>query len=240
MQRADQPEILDQLGSTVSAAELAENLADLAQINRLLGTRRALCRAIWSLIDSTGLAAANRPITVIDIGAGTGDVLALLQRQAAQRGIAIQTWALEYDSAVLQCLHEAAPAQPAIGGDARALPIATGGVDLVICAQMLHHLTADQVRAALSEYQRVARRGVILFDLDRSRLAQLSAWMVTRALSKNRLTRHDGVLSVSRAYHPAEISALLPMPSVPDPPGDWRFIHVFPFRWLAIYAVDAR
>jgi len=61
----------------------------------------------------------------------------------------------------------------------------------------------------LREMARVARIGVIVDDLLRSRLGYLGARLMRTLLTANRLTRHDGPLSVRRAYRPSELAELL-------------------------------
>ena len=56
---------------------------------------------------------------------------------------------------------------------------------------------------------RVARLGIVVNDLDRSRLAWLGAWLLGHLLTGNRYTRHDAPLSVRRAYRLDEAVALL-------------------------------
>jgi hypothetical protein len=56
----------------------------------------------------------------------------------------------------------------------------------------------------LCEMARVARIGVIVTDLRRSHAAYWGARLLALGIT-NRLTRHDGPLSVLRAYTPAEV-----------------------------------
>jgi hypothetical protein len=48
--------------------------------------------------------------------------------------------------------------------------------------------------------RRVAARGVVAVDLQRSDGAWLNVWLLTRLSTRNRLTRSDGPLSVRRAF----------------------------------------
>jgi hypothetical protein len=61
----------------------------------------------------------------------------------------------------------------------------------------------------LAEMSRVARLGIVLNDLVRGRRAWLGAWLLTRAITRNRFTRHDAPLSIRRAYTVDEMTALL-------------------------------
>jgi hypothetical protein len=56
--------------------------------------------------------------------------------------------------------------------------------------------------------RRVARSGVVINDLRRSRLAFAGTAVAVLALSRGRYTRHDGILSARRAYTLAELDAL--------------------------------
>ena len=95
-----------------------------------------------------------------------------------------------------------------IVGDGRRLPFADGSVDVAACSLVIHHLPPDEAVAMLREMRRVARRGVIVNDLIRTWLGLLGAWAVSRALTRNPLTRHDAPLSVRRAYTRAELVEL--------------------------------
>jgi hypothetical protein len=53
-----------------------------------------------------------------------------------------------------------------------------------------------------------ARLGVVVNDLLRTRLGLALVWLATRLLARHRFARHDGPLSVRRAYSPAELKAL--------------------------------
>ena len=52
----------------------------------------------------------------------------------------------------------------------------------------------------LREMARVARLGVVVNDLDRTRLGWIGAWLIGHLLTGNRYTRYDAPLSVLRAY----------------------------------------
>jgi hypothetical protein len=56
---------------------------------------------------------------------------------------------------------------------------------------------------------RVATVGVVVNDLTRATIHWLGAMALGRCCTGNRYSRHDGPLSVRRAYTPREMSALL-------------------------------
>ncbi|TMJ07553.1 MAG: methyltransferase domain-containing protein [Bacillati bacterium ANGP1] len=94
-------------------------------------------------------------------------------------------------------------------GNALALPFPDRAVDVVICGLALHHFPYDEAVRVLREIARVARHGFIVNDILRSWGAYLGAWLDTRLLSRNRLARHDGPLSVLRSFTVDEFRAMV-------------------------------
>ena len=69
---------------------------------------------------------------------------------------------------------------------------------------------------ALREMRRICRGRLVVNDLARTPLALALVWLATRVLPMHPISRHDGPLSVRRAYAPAELGALLGAAGVTD------------------------
>lgn len=92
------------------------------------------------------------PARSLEIGAGTGAMVPVLQRYGPVVG-------LDYFAPALEFLREALP----VNGDAQRLPFADSSFDLVGCFDLLYHRNIEQVDRALAEIFRVLRpRGYIL------------------------------------------------------------------------------
>jgi 2-polyprenyl-3-methyl-5-hydroxy-6-metoxy-1,4-benzoquinol methylase len=199
------PERLDGL---VAFPERAESLRDVARLNALFGGRRLTVRHVARLAASLP---PNRPLTVLDVGTGGADVPVALVRWARRAGRPIRVLALDHDRDTLQVARRGVSSYPEIvliRGDARALPVRSGGVDVVISALTLHHLEPDDAALALDQIAAASRAGYVVNDLERSPTGLLLVWLVTRLLARSPLSRHDGPLSVRRAYTAAEALAL--------------------------------
>lgn len=94
-----------------------------------------------------------------------------------------------------------------VAGDALALPFLDRSFDLVTCSLLIHHLEREQIVQFVNEALRVARVAVLLNDLRREplHLALLCAGYPLFT----RLTLHDGIASVRRAYTPQELKPIL-------------------------------
>jgi SAM-dependent methyltransferase len=168
------------------------------------------------------------PFRVLDVGTGGGDIAIGFARWARRRGRRVEVLALDLDPEVLACAAEVTrpfPEVRLVAADALEPPLRPGTVDLAVCSLMLHHLSEEGVVHLLRRLAGVARLGFVVSDLRRGRLAWATAWVLTRAISRNRLTRHDGPLSVRRAYTRAELRGLSAQAGLPD--VDWRRAPAF-------------
>lgn len=197
--RVDGVELLD--GGTLSDAEVAANLADLAQLNRLPGGTAASLAAIDRLVGPRG-----RP-SVLDVGSGAADQpLAFARRGCRVVGV-------DANPAVLRVARQRVAAAGTelelVRADALSLPFADDAFDVAHASLLLHHLAPTDAVRALAELARVARVGVVVNDLRRGLLPLGVTWVTLGALARSPVTHRDGVLSVRRAYTIREIDALL-------------------------------
>jgi ubiquinone/menaquinone biosynthesis C-methylase UbiE len=200
-------ELLD--GRLDDRAVLVGNLRDLARINRRFGGVRLTTDAVETL------APGRAPITVLDVGTGGADIpLALIDRGRAT-GRLLTVTGVDSRPEVLEAAAIAQPRVTATGelalhvGDGRSLPYPDGAFDVVHASLVVHHLEPEGAHTLLVEMARVARLGIVVNDVIRSRRGLVGTWLVVHALTRNRFTRNDAPTSVRRAYTVAELTALL-------------------------------
>lgn len=198
--RVHRSELLDEEGH--DPEELAHSLSQVAQVNRWLGGDRALRRHLRPLFRR------EDPVRLLDVGTGNGETLDAILRWARAEGRRWTGVGVDRSAAVARIAARQARA-PTVRGDALALPFATGSVDVALCTLTLHHFPEEPAVRLLREMRRVARDLVLVNDLERHPLAHLSALVLARTLWRgNRITRHDGPLSVLRSFTPGELLAL--------------------------------
>lgn len=196
--RADAAELLD--SGALDASEVAENLADLARLNRLPGGTRSSVRGIRHL------AGARDALEILDVGTGSGDIpLAFARRGWSTIG-------LDLNPAVLDVARRRTAGEPLVEiaeGDARRLPFEDHAFDVAHCSLLLHHLDPIEAADALRELRRVARLGVVINDLRRGIWPLCATVATSAALGRSGVTRHDGLASARRAYTLGERDELL-------------------------------
>lgn len=222
--RADGPEWMDLPGR--APAVLEECLDELGRMNRLFGGHRLTLSALEEM---AGDLPAGSGLDVIDIATGGGDFPRAIAAWAARRGLEARILATDLDPEILGMAAQRGTSGGAIKfavADARRLPYPDHSFDVAACSLTLHHLEPEDALPMLWEMRRVARRGVIVNDLVRSWFAYLATLLATRVASKNPYLRHDGPLSVRRAYTRGEMSALAARAGL----GPVRFKGAFGYR----------
>lgn len=233
MKRSAAQEMMDIAGQPGDL--LAADLRNLRLLNRYLGGCRAALGGVARLVGELRM----RRFTLLDAGAGSGDVGAALARWARRQGIAAQISALEREAITAEQARMHTRAVPEIGiirGDAMAPPFRAKSFDFVLASQFLHHFTDDQIVQLLRIWAPLARRAIIVADLVRHPLAYHGIRFLTHVLTRNEMTRFDAPLSVRRACTLAEWRALLRRADV----GGVRVERAMPFRLLAVISLEQK
>ncbi len=196
MRRVAIPELLDSDGGT--AEEIEQSLADLRRVNRWFGGIHTTRKLLREVIRQTG----RRQLSLLEVAAGSGDIPLSLARSVEASRVSLQVTLLDRSRAHMD--HQLR----AVAADARTLPFSDGSFDLVCCALFAHHLEPGELLDFAHEGLRVCRIALLINDLRRS-LVHLGLVYAGMPLFRSRLTRHDSVASVRRAYTPAELRAIL-------------------------------
>jgi len=201
--RSAEAELLDQPARDYNA--LADNLHDLRELDRYLGGTALTWRAVWPLLRELPRGAQA---TLLDVATGGADGPRDLVARARRHGYNLRPFASDRLADVLRLARAAGAQFPLIQHDALAIPLPDRAIDFVTCSLALHHFDPPAAVALLREMHRVARRGVIVNDLCRSWPAYWGAQLL--ALGPwHAYARHDGPLSVLRAYTIGEARALV-------------------------------
>jgi hypothetical protein len=98
---------------------------------------------------------------------------------------------------------------------------------------MLHHFSEADIINLLRGWSRVARRAIIACDLVRHPVAYYGIRLVTKAFTRNIMTRTDGPLSVQRAFTLEEWRDLFERAEI----GPFQLFPKFPFRQITIFSM---
>ena len=145
-------------------------LSELRNINRFLGDTRALKKSLLREIESENI----KDFSVLDVGAGSGELLRVIADFARERNAKTKLFGLELNTRSAEATLEESKDYPnifSIRGDALKLPFADQTFDYAICSLFTHHFVDADVVKILSEMRRVSKRKIYAIDLHRHPVA---------------------------------------------------------------------
>jgi 2-polyprenyl-3-methyl-5-hydroxy-6-metoxy-1,4-benzoquinol methylase len=184
-------------------------LAGLARLNALSGSTGVL----WGPIRTYAAKHPGRPLRVLDVACGSGDVPVGLARRASRAGVNLQIDACDLSATAIQASEEAARAAGVgervrvFAHDAIRDPL-PDGYDVVTCSLFLHHLTDDDAVTVLRRMRDASTGLVLVNDLARSWFNYLAVWLVCRVVTRSPVVHFDGPASVRSAFTPTEALTL--------------------------------
>lgn len=185
--RVLKPEILD----TLPPEHARASLDDLARINRHWGGHSTLRRLLSENVAGS--------FSMLDVGAASGDM-----------GARVREWYPEARVTSVDRIvsHLARAADPRVASDAFGLPFKSKSFDYVFCSLFLHHFTDEEIVRLLGGFAKVARRKVLVIDLERSPVAYYFLPWTRWAFGWDAVTVHDGPISVEAAFRVEELKSL--------------------------------
>lgn len=219
---------------------LTAALDHVAAVNRWLGGRRALLEhlpeALGRARDDLAAHSDPRPLRVLDVGTGSGDLPVAVSRWAHDQGLRLEITGIDLHDRTLGVAAERTAPYPAIRvarANGLELPFETGAFHVALLSMTLHHMEGSDLVDVLRELGRAARGGCVLVaELERCLPNYLGARLLASTIWRgNPVTRHDGPLSVLRAFTADELLDLATSAGLGEPR-----VHRHPFYRLVLLA----
>ncbi len=227
--RSNEEEIMDDL--TSSGEVIDQTLKELDEINRKLGGNNVTIDGLKKLL------AKNPPLrrlTIADIGCGGGDILIEIARWAEKRRLSIDLIGIDANPHIIEFAKRNAAGFPQIkfaSVDVFSEAFQEQSFDIIISSLFTHHFSDDALITLFRSLKRQARFGVIINDLHRHWLAYYSIKIIVKFLSKSPMVRHDGPVSVLRAFKKKELINLLRKAGIYNYSIKWMWA----FRYQVIF-----
>lgn len=199
------PELMDD--PALDSTSHAQALRGLERLNLFSSSAESL----WVQFKTLAQATNDRPLRVLDIATGGGDIPVTLFHLAAAQGIKIEITGLDVSETAVEYAKNYAAQKKAEANFVQldvlhqALPT---GFDVVMTNLFTHHLDPDDVINLLSKMKDSATKLILVNDLVRSELSYALVWLGTRLFSRSPIVQYDGPVSVQGSYTSSELRNL--------------------------------
>ncbi len=206
--------------------EVKDSLRDVQRVNQYLSGYRSLLLHVERFLRRHK---GDKPFTILDAATGSADQPVAVVKLARRLGVPVRVTGIDINRKMLRFAREETRAYPEIDFvqcNIHSLPFRKGSFDLVINCLSLHHFEREDAVELMRAFSYLGRKGFIVNDLHRSRVAHAFIFVLTRLLTKNRLTRYDAPVSVMNAFTPDEMRAMADEAGLQD-----AIVHRhFPYR----------
>jgi 2-polyprenyl-3-methyl-5-hydroxy-6-metoxy-1,4-benzoquinol methylase len=194
-------ELVEDMDRPCSDEEMRACLHDIAAVNWLTLAHRPVILWLNELVRARG-PRLPRPLKIVDVGCGYGDLLRRIERWAARRGVAVELAGIDLNQQAVRAAHEATPAASRIEwvcGDAYSCAQASEA-DVVLCSLLTHHLVEPEIVRFLEWMETTARVGWFICDLHRKPVPYRLFGVLMRGAWWHRFIRLDGMRSIRRSF----------------------------------------
>ncbi len=166
---------------------------------------------LWGPIRRLAEESPDRPLRVLDVACGGGDLIVSLAREARKAGVTLESSGCDISHSALDYARARAAAQQVavqfFSADVISQPLPRD-YDVIYSSLFLHHLSEQDAVKLLKSVSKSSQRLVLISDLLRSRLGYGLAWGGLRVLTRSRICHVDGPLSVRAAFTLGEVQGL--------------------------------
>lgn len=219
-----------------SGQVVEQTLRELDVINRWLGGNSVTLGALKSAIRRA--ANPNRPISIADLGCGSGELLRQVAVFGRREKIPLELTGIDANPHILAYAQRHCAAYPEIRFERLNIlsdEFSRRSFDIITGTLFFHHFDDETLSQLLGQLVRQARIGLLINDIHRHWLAYHSIRMLTRWFSRSSMVRFDAPLSVRRAFVYDDWKDILAKSGVTHVDIQWKWA----FRWRIRMAASA-
>ena len=228
-QRSREKEIMDDLDC--SGPVLEQTLRELKTINRLLGGNGVTNRGLSEIVQRF----PQDHYSLVDLGCGGGDMIAVMQAWASKKNIPIQFIGADANANTIALAKERQKALSEVHWQVANVFDSTfleQQVDIATCTLFTHHFTDEELVQLFQGLKRKVRLAIVINDLHRHPLAYYSIKWLTRWFSKSPMVQNDAALSVLRSFRRNDWESIFKQAGLSQVHIRWRWA----FRWqICVY-----
>ena len=179
---------------------LVTALDDIARINQLLGGNSVTLDGVQHLIKDLP---KDQTITIMDFGCGSGDMLRMLSKFGTQNNLKFQLIGIDANEATIRHAEKCSTDFKNItylAEDIFLYDFSKYNIDIALITLTLHHFKDDEIRKIMRVILNLVQKGIVVNDLQRSKLAYRLFQMIIFIFRLEKMTANDGLISILRGF----------------------------------------
>jgi len=195
--RSNQPELMDDFRDGLKSLRIV--FEDINCVNRILGGSSITLNAVAKLIKEH----PQESYTIVDMGCGDGHMLREVSKLFKERNINVRLVGVDLSAEALQLAKEASSEYPEIKYqhlDILELQSNDFNCDIIINTLCMHHFKDSDLLIFLAKFNELARIGVVINDLHRSRWAYYLFKAFSLIFIRTKTAKIDGLISISKGF----------------------------------------
>ena len=224
--RSNATELMDDF--SMKGELLRDTLDKLGSINKWLGGNRITINGIKQLLANKP---KEKPVSIIDLGCGHGDILRLVADFGRKKGYNFKLIGVDANQDAVDYAKDLSINYPEISfrnEDIFSEKFQDLNFDIALTTLFLHHFKEDEIVGLLSKLTNKATIGMVVNDLQRSEIAY-GLFKLLGIVISNDMIKQDGLTSILRAFKRKELEQISNKLNLKS---QIRWQWAFRYQWL--------
>jgi len=226
--RCELPELMDD--PYLSKEALHGTLKDISKCNRLLGGNKITLNAVNQFFKQNN---NKREWTIVDMGCGDGEMLRLISDKFANQNLNLKLIGIDLSPKNILLARDKSSGYTNISflqEDILKLSPDRFKSDIILCTLTLHHFNNAQILVFLKQFLRLAGTGIIINDLERSRLSYQLFKIFSGIFIKSPVAKYDGLISIRSSFRKSNLEEFSKELKIKDSLVSWKW--AFRYLWI--------
>lgn len=228
--RSLQKELLDDF--SLSGPALEKNLQNLSLVNQFLGGNQLIINGLSKILQAHP-SLNQQNLRVADLGCGSGDILRVLAEWTKKQSLAWELLGIDANQVTIDYATEQSKLFNNIHyykQNIFSAEFKQQTFDIILLCAVCHHFNDQELVTILTQLQQQARHAIIISDFHRHWLAYSATKLLSHICNCSYLEKHDGPLSIRKAFKREELIDLLTDSGVSHYQIQW----CWPFRYQVL------
>lgn len=227
-ERSKEIEIMDDFD--LKGKHLEKTLKDLEHINAWLGGNQITVGGLAQLLKNQS---KNKEISIADIGCGNGAMLRKIAGWARKNKYKMKLIGIDANTHAIEIAEKLAIDFPEIKFLALNMfseEFKRMKFDVILCTLTLHHFKNPEIINVLQLFTQQTRLGIIINDLQRSKVAYRLFQAFCAVFINNKIARKDGLISILRGFKKEELIDFTKQLPAQKHSINWKW--AFRYQWI--------